>query len=353
MMSIKNSFMIIFILLLFFTACAPKSVNIRVTALVPARFHEATKVKEIAVLPFDGPEGMGFSSELEALLTNVAIGEKSYFTIVDRVRLNQVISEMKLSHSSLVNPDTAASIGKLVGTKGIYTGVVTSRNISGAPYQENRYYMECGAYSYVKGPYNSQIPICVNWVRKFYTVSCARNTADFSFTVRLVDVETARVIYANEFSANAADQACTDQRAVAGGAELLRRAKERVKTIFRGDVAPFYLATNVELMQSTEGIKSSEAEKKLNQGMEYAKANRMDRACEFWGEAKDLAPQAPSLLYNLGICSEIKGALEQALNLFNLSDRAYGKPDPKITAAINRVTSAIQKQKKLKEQVTR
>lgn len=352
-MKSRKYFLLITSVLLFLTACAPQAVKIRVTGLVPARFHEATKIKEIAVLPFDGPEGMGFSSELEALLTNAAIGEKPYFTIVDRVRLNQVISEMKLSHSALANPDTAASIGKLVGTKGIYTGVVTSRNISGAPYQENRYYMECGAYNYVKGPYNTQIPICVNWIRKFYTVSCARNTASFSFTVKLVDVETARVVYANDFSANEADQACTDQRAVTGGAELLRRAKDRIKMAFRGDVAPFYIATNVELMQSTEGIKSSEAEKKLKQGMEYAKANRMDRACEFWGEAKDLEPQAPSLLYNLGICSEVNGDLDQALRLFNLSDRAYGKPDPKITAAIYRVTGAIQKQKKLKEQVTR
>lgn len=338
---------------LLFTACAPPVVNIKTTALVPAKFHEATKLKEIAVLPFDGRDGLGFSSELEALLANVAINEKPYFSIIDRVRLDKVISEMKLSHSALVDPDTAVNIGKLVGAKGIYTGVVTTNAADSAPYKENRYYTECAAYNYVKGPYNTQIPICVNWVKKFYTVSCTKNTAAFSFTVKLIDVETGRVVYANDFSATSTDQACTDERAVITNVELLRKAKEKLKADFRGDVAPYFISMRIELMQSTEGIKSSEAEKKFYQGMEYAKAGRLDRALEFWSEAKELSPQAPSLLYNLGICFEVRGDLEQALDLFNKADKVHGKPDVRITTAINRVSQAIQKQKKLKEQIPR
>ena len=34
-------------------SCAPPAV--KTTALVPAKFHEATKLTTVAVLPFDGP----------------------------------------------------------------------------------------------------------------------------------------------------------------------------------------------------------------------------------------------------------------------------------------------------------
>lgn len=104
-------------------------------------------------------------------------------------------------------------------------------------------------------------------------------------------------------------------------------------------------------MESTDGIASIEAEKKFEQGVDYAKNNRLDRACELWGEARILSPNAPSILYSLGICSEVTGELEQALELYKQADRAYGKPDDKITLALHRVLETIKKQKKLKEQI--
>jgi len=37
--------------------------------------------------------------------------------------------------------------------------------------------------------------------------------------------------------------------------------------------------------------------------------------------------------------------------LYKKADRAYGKPDDRITSALHGVSEAIQKQKKLKEQI--
>ncbi len=107
----------------------------------------------------------------------------------------------------------------------------------------------------------------------------------------------------------------------------------------------------IELMDLMDGIKSREAENKFEQGLSYAKNNRLDRACEIWDEARAISSESPSILYNLGVCSEVAGNFEQALEFYKKADIAYGKPHDKVTSAIHRTTEAIQKQKRLKEQV--
>lgn len=67
------------------SACATPAVKI--TALVPAKFHEATKLKEVAVLPFDGPNGREFASEIEGTIASVNIDNRQYFTLIDRIKL--------------------------------------------------------------------------------------------------------------------------------------------------------------------------------------------------------------------------------------------------------------------------
>ncbi len=60
---------------------------------------------------------------------------------------------------------------------------------------------------------------------------------------------------------------------------------------------------------------SDEAKRKFDKELEYEKNNRMDRACELWGEGAGLSPDAPSILYDKGICAEIGGKLDRSLEL--------------------------------------
>jgi tetratricopeptide (TPR) repeat protein len=185
-----------------------------------------------------------------------------------------------------------------------------------------------------------------------YTVPCTKRVATFTFTAKLIDVERGRIVYANNVSGTATSSACSDSTIpLAGKLELMEKAKQFAKEMFSRDVAPHYVTFEIKLMDSTDGITSREAERKFEQGIDYAKHNRLDRACELWGEARILSPDAPAILYNLGICSEVTGELEQALDLYKKADRAYGKPDDRITSALHGVSGAIQKQKKLKEPI--
>lgn len=187
-----------------------------------------------------------------------------------------------------------------------------------------------------------------------YTVSCTKRTAAFGFTPKLVEVETGIVVYSSNIGKTVEKSVCSDsQKPLPGERELIGQAKQSGKEIFRTDIAPYYVTIEIELMDSDDGIVSETAKAKLVQGIDFAKNSRLDRACELWGEARILAPDALSILYNLGICSEVTGELEQALDLYRKADRMLTRPDDRVNAALARVQKRMQEQKRLKEQISK
>ncbi len=330
----------VFILFVFaLSACATPAIN--TIALVPAKSTEAAKLKQVAVLPFEGQDGKKFASEIEGVLASINIGDKQYFTLVDRTVLEKLLDEeTRLSQNGIVDPKTAAKIGKAVGARGIYTGIITTSNSIDNNYNVKR--ERCVNY-------NKKEKECKQW--REYTVSCTKRSAAFSFAPKLIEVETGRVLYANNISGTSDARGCQDdQTPLPSGFELLGRAKQSAKATFRTDIAPSYVNFRVELMDLTDGITTKDVKQKLKNGLDYAKSGRLDRACEIWGEARILSPDSPSIIYNLGVCAETTGDLEQALDLYMKSDRLLNKPDGRITIALRRASSAIQNKKKLDEQ---
>lgn len=332
---------------LILAACSAPA--IKTTALVPARFHEATKIRQIAVLPFDGPYGKEFAAEIEGVLSNINIDDKKFFTVIDRTRLGKVLREQELSQTGAVDEKWAVKVGRLVGAKGIYTGVITAANSRDNQYTENRSVCLEKEKTYDKkgNVYEGE---CLRW--RHYSVSCTKRDAIFSITPKLIEVETGKIIYSNNLSQLQSVKGCPDSGSpLPSGLELLGRAKEIVKGALKRDIAPFYVTFEIQLMDSEDGIGSQAGIEKLKQGLEYASKNRFDRSCELWGEGRILSPNAPAILYNLGVCAEVRGDLVNALDLLRKADRALNRPDDRITAGIGRVSEAIKKQQKLQEQL--
>lgn len=341
----KVSFFLIISSFLVLTGCATK---VRVNMLQPATFHEASLTKAVAVLPFSGRDGRDFAAELEGVLGSVNIDDKQYFTLVDRASLDKIIDEMKFSQSGLIDQKTAARIGKMVGAQGIYTGVVTVSKSSSSTYREER--RECRErerkYDKDGKPYEGS---CIRW--RNYHVNCTKRTANFAATPKLIDVSTGRIVYSRNLAGTANSSGCEDRTLPAEEQELMTKSKNQVKNQFRKDVAPYYVTTEITLMDSTDGIESKEAKAKLKAGIEYADKGRIDSACELWGAARILAPTSYAILYDLGVCAESRGDVEAALALYKQADKQLGKPDEDITLALNRVSAAVKNRKKLEEQL--
>jgi tetratricopeptide (TPR) repeat protein len=328
-----------------FSGCATK---IKVNMLQPAQYHEASLTKTVAVLPFSGPGGKEFAAEIEAVLASIGIDDKRYFTLVDRASLDKTINEMKLSQSGLVDQKTSVKLGKLIGAQGIYTGVVTQNNCEDSNYAERR--SACTQYETKKDKDgNSYRGACISW--RQYSVNCMKRVANFAVTPKLVDVSLGQVLYSRDLSAAFESAGCEDTRPIQSENTMLEKAKESVKEDFRRDVAPYYVTMEIKLLDSKDGIESSEAKDKLKRGLEYADKGRMDSACELWGEARNLAGNSHALLYNLGVCAESRGDLDAALSLYKQADKKLGKPDDDIILALNRVSDAIKNRLKLKEEL--
>jgi tetratricopeptide (TPR) repeat protein len=331
-------------------SCAPPSIH--TTVLKPALFDEAAKLKTVAVLPFEGTEGRPFASEVESVLASINIGDKQYFTVVERTKLDGVLHELHKSNADEhFDEGMAARIGKMVGAKGIYTGAIITSRTDDSQYKEQR--SECTSYEQKtdkKG--NTYQGRCLN--TRTYDVSCTKRVASFGFVPKLIEVETGRIIYSKDISKSANDSRCSDSSTpLATQYDLLSTLKESGLDIFKRDIAPHYVTVEIKLMDSTDGLNSSNAKSKFEQALEFAKNNRIDRACELWGEARAQETHSPSILYNLGICSEVVGELEQALGLYRDADRLLLKPDDRVSAALYRVQEAIGGRQKLKEQINK
>jgi hypothetical protein len=338
-------FFIILLIISLFSGCATK---IKVNMLQPAKYHEASLTKTLAVLPFNGPEGKEFAAEIEGVLASIGIDDKRYFTLVDRGALDKTISEMQLSQSGLVDQKTAAKLGKLIGAQGIYTGIVSQNNYNDSRYTEKR--STCVRYETKRDKDgNTYQGSCISW--RNYNVGCTKRVASFAVSPKLVEVATGKILYSRNLAATAESVGCEDTNPVQSESVLIEKAKESVKKDFRRDVAPYYVIREIKLMDSTDGIESREAKDKLKNGLAYADKGRMDSACELWGEARNLAGDSPALLFNLGVCAESRGDLDAALMLYRQADKKLGKPDDDISLALNRVSTAIKNKGKLKEQL--
>jgi len=331
-----------FLVGLFVFSCAPPV--IKTTALAPPNYPEAAQLKEVAVLPFDGPGGREFSAEVEAALASSRIGDKQYFTVVERAKIDKIIEEMKFSQSALTDPTTAVKIGKLLGVKGIYMGVAGRPSVNDEAYKEER--TTCAYYQTKYDKKGRPYEVCAKYMT--YTVNCTRRIATFTFVPKLVEVESGRIVYSRSISGSATSSACEDRGSLKSGPELIRMAKEKAIGEFKRDTAPYYVTFDIKLMK-TGDIKNKAAEEKMEKGIEFAKAGRLDRACELWNEAAALSPESPSILYHLGVCAEVTGNLNQALELYTKADRLLDKPDDALNSAIMRVKGRIEKQKKLEE----
>lgn len=335
-----------FLPVIFLSACASK---VKINMIQPAQYHEASLTKAVAVLPFSGPAGREFAAEIEGVLAGIGIDDKRYFTLVDRTALDKTISEMKLAQSGLVDQKTAVQLGKLVGAQGIYTGIIQQNGCSDSQYQEKR--TVCTQYETKRdkdgilhtGP-------CTHW--RQYNVTCTKRVASFAVSPKLVEVATGRILYSRNLSATAESKGCMDTKPVQSENVLLEKAKETVKNEFRRDIAPYYVTTEIKLMDSEDGIDSAPAKEKLKNGLAYADKGRLDGACELWGEARNIAGNSsPALLYNLGVCAESRGDLDAALNLYRQADKTIGKPDDNIGLALTRVSAAIKNRGKIKEEL--
>lgn len=332
--------------LLTLSACAAPSV--KVTMLSPAACGEAATLRRVAVLPFEGTDGRGFTAEFEATLASISVGEGPYFQLVDRMDIERVLQEQGRGMDARFDTDNAAQLGKMLNADGVYAGHITQNDMSNEPYSEARAICLKSQPKYDKKGKVKEME-CIQWGQKL--VRCTKRKALFSYTPKLIEVETGRIVYNKNIDESSESKRCEDQAvSLKSEEELLREAKRVALGRVKQDIAPYYCTVEIRMMDDTDEIKDKAAADRFKQALEFAKNDRMDRACEMWNEVRSKSGDVLSVVYDLGICAETVGNLGEALNLYQRADRLLTKPDDRVNQALERVRKRMDDRKKLEMQ---
>lgn len=165
--------LIIFLILSVAIGCTAKRTKVSGTAPAVQKIPEAPIVthgpkKRVAVLEFVNKSRYG-RDKLGAQATDILITElvkSGLFIVVERERLNKILEEQKLEHTAAFDPATAARTGRVLGVNAVIIGSITK-------YGEREEGIEYLGYK-----------------KKIQTAEC---TVD----IRIVETETARVLYAD------------------------------------------------------------------------------------------------------------------------------------------------------------
>lgn len=301
------------------TSCVPATVEVDV--LRPNDTDASTFRDSIAVLPIDNDQPL--ASRVEAALFNHKLNDQNYFGLVERRNLDKALDEINISEDYVMDDDTATKIGKLAGAKAVLFG----------SYQEN---MEERSYE------DTRFNILT---RESYEVSCVERIVTFRLLPKIILPETAKIVYADNLSSSQKKEICGDNSGETL-ADLLDIAIGEVIEQVIQSLAPYIETLEVKLIEDTESVLPEAEENYLN-GVEFAKDQRMDRACGLWNTASSQSPTSYAIIYSLGICAEVDGNLTQALEFYKIADGYLVTPNDIINESLARVQNLIDERDKL------
>lgn len=292
------------------------------------------KVQRIAVMVFRGSDGRQVSRDLEVDLVNHEFNGQPYFTIVD-LGTHSVRKLMSKYARGLRGGDSreVARFGREIGAQAVLFGDVTVDNITVSHYR--------GAV--VRCTAEDAIGLCTKFVR--VSTKCEVHQARFAVLTRLVDVETAQVVYEKRHTGRAQSDSCSGPLPV--NVDLLASARSQALGQVAPDIAPSNVTLNATLKTEAKGL--STAQKKLFlDAVAFAKVGRMGRACQIWksinnnGSAGNVA-----VIYDLAVCAEANGRLSEALEIYMRADKLLTRPDSDIDASLRRVRTEISQRRRI------
>lgn len=329
---IQYRFVILFLIIIMTAACAPK---IKTEVIMPAGSGKATEYKNIAILPFEGNIGAGVTAKIENMMKNAVVKGNYFFKVYDRTAVNKILAEQSFQ-MTLGDPEKAVKFGRLAGVKGLYTGfasedtkiwyysksirVCTAKNDKG----------ECTAYGETKE-------------------DCKKVSVTVSMTPKLIDVSTSEIVFSSNYVSTKSDDACANRIwSMSEPSELIEIAADSVIYDFRKDIAPYQKVITIKLKKADDSL--DKEEKNIFKGaLEFADSGRLDRACEIWKTFNN--KDSLALAYNLGVCAEAFGNLENALALYQNADKLLVKPDSLVNEALDRIVNLINARNEVNKQI--
>jgi tetratricopeptide (TPR) repeat protein len=273
----------------------------KVNAVVPQAPRQVLEgVKQIAVLDLSGERDIG--RKLADLMVERLVKEDrvaSYyadapgkiFKIIERSRLQQVLSEQNLRDAGVIDDAQAAQVGKVLGIDVIITGNVTHSVAQRDEWEERTY--------------------TVNKRKVTQKVLCTTREVAVDCNMRIIDVNTGEIRLSESTRPVVNDSWCQGD---GGGLQteeaLISKALERLAPSLVALFEPYGHDVKIEL----EKVKTPDnADSKLAEvAAEAADAGNLNQAYAIYSSLYQKDNFNVQLLYNLGVLYEVTGSLPKA-----------------------------------------
>lgn len=319
------------------------SPGLEYTVSEPAYNTEAAKLREVAVMGFEGPHGQTFTASLDGLLRGATFEGYPWF---------QVSPYSSRNDGWGGSVGQAIRMGKDLGVTGVWFGDVDARSSFSPPYYEQR--TKCVEWD---GPFDCER-------RVTYEVECFDIRAEVRIHALLTDVEQGYVVADERMSDADSDRVCREtyyydkkrgkgrdkhhdnrrhydphnahQRSRGLGAfgfdywehqdrgrRMERRLVSQQASRLRRIIAPYERTAKARLMEAPS-LPYTELVNGFEGALSAAKSGNNMSSCRQFEALSSQFPDDPALNYNLGACAEMFGELTQASALYQRAEELAG-----------------------------
>ncbi|MDA3945132.1 MAG: hypothetical protein PF439_00420 [Helicobacteraceae bacterium] len=325
-----------FAITLLLNGCAQK---VTVKTLEPAEINGVANTKNIAVTPFHNDD-VNLADKVEASISNQHIDGKRYFNVINRTDLNKIITEQKIQNSGLIDESTAVEVGNMLGAQAIISGSVDQPGM-----HDDYYYVE---RTKCKGKGDDRR--C--WKVK---VTCQKRTVDLSTQIRMINVSTASVIYADNIHRQKQWNHCADDtNTLPSKQAALQGLANAIAHDFVYKLTPHYRNISVTLLDEPDVEYSDYQEKLLDNALLYIEQSRYDKAEQLLRKLiESTAAQSYVPFYDIGLIYEARGDFIEAQHYYKAADELTVEPVEEINFTVSRIQALIDKEKIAQAQIAK
>jgi len=143
---------------------------------------------------------------------------------------------------------------------------------------------------------------------------CKRRIIDVKADIRIVRNGDGRIVYSQPKPFREEVSWCSGGNAGRTAEDVIENAIRDIANSLRSDLVPHVDTYKIRVRENTKGLSKESA----NRFKELVKLTKRDAAgaCRGWEAMQAEAGGHPSLLFNLGLCAEQRGAFEDAVKLY-------------------------------------
>ncbi len=236
------------------------------------------------------------------------------FVLVERQRMDQILEEMKLGQSGLVDESQAAQVGKLLGVEAIITGQVNAA---------------------VKDSWDSETRTRKKGkVEEKYDVWCNKRVASVTANIRIVNVETGQLIGTKDATNKQEAKNCDGDysKALPPADQTIDLCLQAVANELINYFMPHFEAKKFEFAK----IESREYKRQADLAKKSIEEYDLQMAFVNFSAILEQDPYNHATLYNLGLLHEVVGNYQRAVEKYKTAATLISKED-KYRKALQRV----------------